>query len=383
MRIDGIIGTVLLMAARVMGGASSYEWRTSEGQIEHRRPGKHWETTHISGASWFGFETQDFVVNGLWAHTMGWYLETLANLGVNVMRVPFSAEWIAFNPDLYPYDQMISSDPSLYNKTSLQILDDLFTKAAEKGIGILLDLHRLHKEYISPLWYSPTDNVYTSDVFFLSWDRILDHILNQKRFPNLVGIDLLNEPHDQATWGSGDYSTDWRLFVQGAVATLGERYEHHSFLFFVEGIQWGHTFRDWNDRDAPLTIADPYMKRVVFSPHTYGKSVVPSTTNDYQILVNNWETDFGFLRGLGHAVAVGEWGGITSLDADWMQNLVRYLMDRNMTNQFFWSLGPNSGDVQGILLDDWTTVDIFKQNVIQKLVPNPTRFDWGVGQSRE
>lgn len=357
-----------------------YMWKTDNGQIYHKNitssgVNKKWESTSLCGASWFGFETQDFVVDGLWVHPMDTYIQILKDIGVNIIRVPFSSEWIISNWDLYPYDGLISADPSLAGKTSLQILDLLFEKTASQGIGIMLDLHRLHKEYISELWYSPTDDQYTSDTYFQTWNTLLDHVLFVKNHTNLVAIDLLNEPHGSATWGSNDPSTDWRLFVEDAIPKIAGRYSSHNpFLFFVEGIEWGHTFHYWNDLNAPLILPDDLMSRVVFSPHTYGKSVVSSTPTDYNILTHNWDYDFGFLRKLGFPVVVGEWGGITSLDSDWMKSLVQYLKANNMTNQFFWSLGPNSGDVQGILLDDWTTVDGFKKGVMQDLVPSPTQF---------
>jgi len=352
-----------------------HRWKTGEGQILHSTDGgRNWEKARLSGASWFGFETQDYMINGLWTHTMDEYLRMLKGIGINVIRVPFSAEWIFYHHDLYPYDGLISADPSLKGKTSADVLDTLFEKAAMNGIGIMLDLHRLHKEYISELWYSPTDNEYTASTYYQTWFRMLDHVLKEKNHTNLIAVDILNEPHGQATWGTGDASNDWRMFIQEAVPKIVTRYHNHSFLVFVEGIEWGHTFRYWNDNNAPIVFPPKIMERIVFSPHTYGKSVVQQTPDDYNQLVAGWETDFGFLRRQGYTVAVGEWGGITSLDAGWMNSLVQYLTSANMTDQFFWSLGPNSGDVQGILLDDWTTMDTFKKDVIHKLVPHPTTF---------
>jgi endoglucanase len=50
-----------------------------------------------------------------------------------------------------------------------------------------------------------------------------------------------------------------------------------------------------------------------------------------------------------------------------MDKYTDYLLQKNMTDAFFWSLGPNSGDVEGLLLDDWTTVDPVKVRLMQKL----------------
>jgi endoglucanase len=75
-------------------------------------------------------------------------------------------------------------------------------------------------------------------------------------------------------------------------------------------------------------------------------------------------------------VVPGEWGGKTSIDMDWMNNFISYLIDKEIHNNFFWSLGPNSGDVGGLLLDNWTDVDQFKINLLQQLQGNPTRFNF-------
>jgi endoglucanase len=75
-------------------------------------------------------------------------------------------------------------------------------------------------------------------------------------------------------------------------------------------------------------------------------------------------------------VVPGEWGGQTYLDKDWMTFFGDYLIDVNMTNNFLWSLGPNSGDVAGLLLDNWTDLDTFKVSLLKRIVPSPTRFSF-------
>lgn len=340
------------------------EWETREGGV--------WlngEEVQFRGLSWFGFETQDFVVNGLWSHPMEWYVDLLSSLGVNAVRVPFSSEWIHYNFDKYPYDGLVSSDPGSQHKQSIEILDRFFDLTQQKGIVVLLDLHRLHKEYISELWYSPTDREYTSDTFFETWFAVLDRYQDR---PNLMGVDLLNEPHGQATFGSGNPSNDWRLFVQTALPQIKERYSDKQWLFFIEGIEWGHTFRDYPNH--PFDLPEEILKRIVFSPHVYGKSVVPNQSTDPYVLHQIWGSDYGFLRDNGITVIPGEWGGQTYIDADWMSIFTQYLSDKNMRSNFFWSLGPNSGDVAGLLLDNWTDLDGFKVDLLKALTPTPTTF---------
>ena len=354
------IGTMWVLLSRSVMAATPL-WKTENNGILLNG-----EPVHLRGLSWFGFETQDFVVDGLWSHPMEWYFDLLHQLDINSIRVPFSSEWIYYNFDIYPFDGLLSADPSMNNKKSIEILDAFFDMAEARNIVILLDLHRLHKEYISELWYSPTDKQYTSDTFFATWFAILDRYQDR---PNLMGIDLLNEPHGQATFGSNDPSTDWRMFVQEALPKISARYPDKHWLYFIEGIEWGHTFKDYPNH--PFDLPPAIMKRIVFSPHVYGKSVVMSTSSDPNVLHANWNADFGFLLDGGKTFVPGEWGGQTYLDADWMNTFADYLLDKNSTSNFIWSLGPNSGDVAGLLLDNWTDLDRFKVTLLQRLVPNP------------
>lgn len=348
-----------LLCTAALAAMPARAWHTAGGSI-HDEKG---QPFHVRGMSWFGFETQDFVVNGLWQHPMDFYMKVLKDAGVNVLRVPISAEWILYNKDLYPYEGMVSADPEHQHRTSWQILESLFDKAAAQDLHIMIDLHRLHKEYISELWYSPTDGKFTEDGFFETWFTVLDHFGNRT---NLFAVDILNEPHGPATWGSGDASTDWRRFAEQAIARFQQRYPRSKWLYFVEGINWG---KDLSGVPAnPLRAPPSAERRVVYSPHCYGKSVVPWVdTNNVGALHQDWDASFGRVRDLGYAVVTGEWGGRTDVDARWMEHFTEYLVRKNMTDNFFWSLGPNSGDVQGFLLDDWTTVDAFKADIIRRL----------------
>lgn len=324
----------------------------------------------IRGLSWFGFETQDYVVNGLWNHNLEFYFTIMKSLDINAIRVPFSSDWIYYNWDLYPFNGIISADPAVQHKKSIEILDRFFDLAEKNNMMILLDLHRLNNHFISELWYDPNDNRFTHDTFFLTWFKILDRYIDR---PNLLGIDLINEPHGQANWGSGNPANDWKLFVEYAVPKILNRYPFKKILVFVEGINWGHTFSDYQHHilNLPVNVSE----QVVFSPHVYGQSVVPGTSTDLNMLKNQWDYDFGFLAlQFEKAVVPGEWGGKTSIDANWMSNFGRYCSDIGFPGNFFWSLGPNSGDVAGLLLDDWTSLDQFKVDIMKSMVPNPTSF---------
>lgn len=323
---------------------------------------------NLSGISWFGFETQDFVINGLWSHDMDFYLNKIKNNGFNTIRVPFSAEWIIYNYNLYPNEGLIAADELCKNKKSIEILDILFEKTFKLGLKIMLDLHRLHKEFISELWYSPTDDMFPSSNFFKTWFTILDRYQN---YPNLIALDLLNEPHGRATWGSGNPSTDWNSFAELAIENIQNRYPSNKWLYLVEGIGWGKDLS--NVENHPINVAKNIQNRLVYSAHCYGRSVV-SNLDIYnnQQLKRDWDSSFGYLTDYGYTIMIGEYGGITDVDAVWMKTFSNYLINKNIRNNYFWSLGPNSGDVHGLLLDDWTTLDQFKINITHVIQPFPT-----------
>jgi endoglucanase len=315
----------------------------------------------IKGISWFGLETPDLAPNGLWVHPMEFYMDLLAEDHFNVLRVPFSAEWVLYNWDAYPDQGFVSQDPARRDLTAVQILDAVFDMAEARNMLVLLDLHRLNWKYISEVWYDPNDGRFTDATFLETWFRVLDRYRDRR---NLWGLDLLNEPHFRATWGTDDPATDWRRFVQDAIGQIEARYPDAPWVYLVEGVEWG--------KQLGNAGAHPVSGRVAYVAHNYGRSIVYSiNVYDVPSLHYDWDTHFGYLRAQGQSVIVGEWGGRTDLDREWMRIFVDYLGDRNMTDNFFWSLGPNSGDVAGYLLDDWTTVDAYKREVTARLQPHP------------
>jgi len=348
----------------LLWGGGSCAWTISPGAEIFDEVGSR---VRVKGISWFGFETPDGTVDGLWAHPMSWYLDLLASEAFNVIRVPFCAQWVLQEEGRWPSGGMVGADWTLQGKTSFEVLDALFEESARRNVSLMLDLHRLNNQYISELWYDPNNGAFTSDKYFEAWFKVLDRYQDR---PNLVAVDILNEPHGRATWGSGDPSTDWQRFASFALEKFDERYPASRWLYLVEGVNWGGDLQ--GARDHPLEIPPNLEGRVAYSLHTYGRSVVPSiNSGDVAGLRNHWQNAAFFLKDRGQAVIVGEWGGQTYLDADWMNHLADFLIEKDCRDNFFWSLGPNSGDVAGYLLDNWTDVDNFKREVCRRVQPDP------------
>jgi endoglucanase len=320
----------------------------------------------IKGISWFGLETPDMAPNGMWRHDMSFFMDTLATDQFNVLRVPFSSQWILYHFDDYPDMGFVSADPLNQHKKAIEILDNLMDMAYDRNILILLDLHRLDWRFISELWYDRYNGAFTEESFLTTWFKVLDRYHDH---PALWGVDLLNEPHGSAEWGSGNPALDWAKFAEHAIFEIEKRYANATWIYMVEGVGWGKELQ--NAEKFPITPPASAKNRIAYSPHSYGASVVPSTDMSTWGLHNDWDSHFGNLRAQGYAVIVGEWGGRVDIDAGWMNKFVSYLIEKKMADNFFWSLGPNSGDVAGYLLDDWSTVDEFKRQVTTRLQPNP------------
>ena len=197
-----------------------------------------------------------------------------------------------------------------------------------------------------------------------------------------LGIDIKNEPHGQATWGTGNESTDWdQAAARAAEAVLAA---NPNILIFVQGIQensscssstshwWGGNLEP--QACYPLEIPD---NKLVLSPHVYGPDVwAQSYFSDAGFPENMpaiWEAHFGFLADQGYVVAPGEFGGKYGhggdpKDVTWQDSLIDYFMDKRICNFFYWSWNPNSSDTGGILQDDWTNIWQDKYDNLKRLM---------------
>ncbi|MEE2925781.1 MAG: cellulase family glycosylhydrolase [Chloroflexota bacterium] len=149
----------------------------------------------LTGVNWFGFETQSHVVHGLWTRGYDDMLAQISGLGFNVIRMPFSIEAIE-SEEITNIDFSAGRNADLAGSTPLEAMELIIDTAAEQGILVLLDLHSLKGDnHFHGLWY---DDAYSEADFSSAWETIT------KRFgekPNVIGADLKNEPHGEATWG--------------------------------------------------------------------------------------------------------------------------------------------------------------------------------------
>ncbi|GAB3255774.1 cellulase family glycosylhydrolase [Kineosporia babensis] len=339
-------------------------WHTSGRQLldENNKP------VRIAGVNWFGFETTNYVVHGLWTRGYRSMLDQIKTTGYNSVRLPYSDD--IFKPGMVPNGIDFSSgkNADLQGLSPLQIMDKIVAYAGQIGLKIILDRHRPDSSGQSELWYTPT-------VSEATWIAGLKNLATRyKNNSTVIGIDLMNEPHGAATWGSGDTTTDWRLAAEragNAVLSVAPK-----LLIFVEGVEkyqgtsswWGGNLRGAGTYPVRLSVAN----RLVYSPHEYATSVHRQPWFDDPTFPANmpaiWDAAWGYLYKNNIApVWVGEFGTTLQapIDQTWLRSLVSYLRPTTANggdsfNWSFWSWNPNSGDTGGILNDDWTTVNTTK-----------------------
>ncbi|MFM9124567.1 MAG: cellulase family glycosylhydrolase, partial [Actinomycetota bacterium] len=198
----------------------------------------------------------------------------------------------------------------------------------------------------------------------------------------MIGADLKNEPHGEATWGTGQ-ANDWRRAAERAGnAVLAAA---PNWLVIVEGIEgpvaggqqldrhwWGGNLEGVRNNPVRLNVAN----RLVYSPHEYGPGVYAqpwfSDPNVQSILADRWQKGFGYIHEAGTApILVGEFGaknvGTDTVEGRWIRQFADY-MGKKGISWTFWAWNPNSGDTGGVLQDDWQTVNAGKMDLLKRLI---------------
>ena len=167
----------------------------------------------LTGVNWFGFETSNYVVHGLWTRDYKSMLQQIKDLGFNCIRIPWCNEMIGKSPNgiwinpsgTDPYTGLVGINVDLQGLTSMDVLDKIIAHAGTLGLKIILDNHsRAANGYMNEeLWYT---DAYPESKWISDWVMMANRYKNSA---NVVGFDLDNEPHGSATWGEGTASTNW------------------------------------------------------------------------------------------------------------------------------------------------------------------------------
>ncbi|MEU4425174.1 cellulase family glycosylhydrolase [Actinoplanes sp. NPDC024001] len=345
----------------------------------------------LTGTNWFGFNASERVFHGLWSGNITEITKSMADRGINIVRVPISTqlllEWKAgtfgtVNVNTY-------ANPELTGKNSLQIFDYWLELCKQFGIKVMLDVHSAEADnsgHVYPVWYKGS---ITPELFYQGWEWVTNRY---KTNDTIVAMDIKNEPHgtpndtQRAKWDSSTDVDNWKhtaetaakriLAINPNVLVLVEGQE----VYPREGETWSSPNTDpdlspnyyynwWGGnlrgvKDHPINLG-ANQDQLVYSPHDYGPLVFNQPWFDKPFdkttLTNDvWRPNWFYLHENGTApLLIGEWGGRLGQDArqdKWMTAL-RDLIVEHRLHQTFWVLNPNSGDTGGLLLDDWKTWD--------------------------
>ena len=346
----------------------------------------------IAGVNWFGMEGTNYAPHGLWARNYRDMMNQMAQVGFNTIRLPYSNQLFDATSQTSGVDYVLN--PDLRGLNGLGILDMVVDYAGQIGLRIILDHHRSDAgagAEGSGLWYT---SEYPESRWISDWQMLAARFAGN---PTVIGADLHNEPHGQASWGNGDVN-DWRLAAERAGNAILS--VNPNWLIIAEGVQststgstwWGGNLSNAGTHPVRLNVSG----RLVYSPHDYPASIYPqpwfSDPNYPNNLYGVWDKYWGYLfRQRTAPLLIGEFGTKleTTSDQFWLATITKYLdgdlngdgnSDLSPGQQgpswTWWSWNPNSGDTGGILQDDWISVH---QDKVDKLTP--IGFPWAGGSA--
>jgi len=368
---------------QVGNGGAGY-WHTSGNQIldSNNQP------IRLAGVNWYGFETPDHLIHGLWAQDYKTILNTIKNNGYNVIRIPFSSEMVESNPVPTNFTLSAGGVPAntdLKGLTSLQILDKIIGVAGTVGLRVILDHHRSEagaSAEANGLWYT---SAFSDTAWINDWVALTNRYLNNT---TVIGMDLHNEPHNAtnggACWGCGTPANDWRLAAQRAGnAILGI---NPKLLIFVEGTDCFNGDCDWwggnlqGVSQFPVVLNVP--NQLVYSAHDYGPSLFQqpwfNSSTTTATLNAHFAKNWGFIyTGKTAPIWVGEFGAgnaatdtqntAAGSEGQWFSSLVQYIAASPGMGWTYWAL---NGEDSFSLLDsnyNATPVSPTKQQLLASI----------------
>ena len=340
----------------------------------------------IAGINWYGAETPDFIVHGLWAQDYHTVLNNIKSLGYNVIRIPFSNQLVESNPVPTNYSNYVNGpvNQALEGATALQDLDTIIAYAGSIGLRVILDNHRSEAgetNEASGLWYT---SAYPQTNWIADWQtmakRYSASTFTFNGNPTVIGMDLRNEPHLSGTgaktgscW-TGDTSTNgcptslttqnWPVAAEAAgnaILAINPK-----LLIFVEGNDCYSGVCGWQGGNLigvatnPVTLS--VANQLVYSAHDYGPDLYQqswfNSSTTAASLDATWTKYWGYISADGIApVWLGEFGTDNSSSdlestaagsqGQWFQSLVGYLQNNSTINWTYWAL--NGEDTYGLL----------------------------------
>lgn len=252
----------------------------------------------LSGGSWYGAESTDFVVAGLQLEPLSAIVRHIRCMGFNSIRLLWSNEMYETDP-LVP-DYAVTANPQFRGMHAMEVFDAVVRALARHDLLIILDNHNSNAEWCcsndgNELWYNAQ---YPESRWLADWKGMAGRFAD---VPQVIGADLRNEPRVSATWG-GNPATDWHAAAErggNAVLSVNPR-----LLIMVEGVNYALDLTGAGSLPVQLNVPN----RLVYSAHDY--SFDHSSGQTYAQLEAAWTKNWGYLVSPPYSVPiwVGEFG---------------------------------------------------------------------------
>lgn len=356
------------------------------------------ERFKLAGVNWAGASDVRHVVGGLDIQPLPTICQAIADIGFNVVRLPFSNQMLRYGVTVLPAAIDYDLNPGLEGLTPLEVLDHVVDSLAEVGVAVILNNHTSIGMWsggaeANGLWFLEGDAEYTEEQWISDW------LLLAKRYrdrPYVVGYDLRNEVRPTSLlgvvgassspdWGSGG-ELDWMRAAGACARALAWE---ASGLLIVERLAWPqqslaemlYPLPPWKAWDVP-------KDRIVLALHSYAWSGPGCWTPKHftggpvNMLLHavDWIGDkklYGELEESQlHALMDTEWGRFLDEDlcpiwlsefgadmhkeveSQWFDRICRYLESKD-ADFAYWPLnvGPKPGgegdESYGLLTNDW------------------------------
>jgi endoglucanase len=222
----------------------------------------------LAGVNWYGANENLGLPPGLDRADLPTLARTIASLGFNCVRFPFSL-WMTEQTDPVP-GQYLAANPDLTGATPMQVYDACVNALTDAGLIVIPNCHLLYCGWCcadsdaNGLWYN--DN-WPAEKFFGVWQDIA---VRYDANPLVAAMDIKNEPRPatvggkvaKPTWGTGDGTDFAALYTQ--IGNLIHEINPDP-LIICEGLSFATDLT--GVASDPIRLDQP--GKVVYSMHDY------------------------------------------------------------------------------------------------------------------
>lgn len=286
----------------------------------------------LRGINWYGLDGSQ-QMGGTWTsdvfngstrnHDLDFWFSRIKALGFNAVRIPLSADTIWAN-----------------HSGSNTMLNTVVQKANQYNMYVLLGYQTCSPNYLGGNLVGDPSTCPDRTWNLSYWKSYINRLaVVAKNNPNVIGIDLFNEPH-KLNWST------WKSYAEQGVTEAETVYSSlagRNILYFVEGSggtpNWGADISGASTASGRLFSGGGVNQQIVYSPHFYGKWVTASAAGN---MVNN-------VVNSGAPVVIGEFGMIPSTDpaavggTRWGADFIN-LVKVKSPSFFYWAWNANEYD---------------------------------------